>query len=32
MYFYKTNDVGLGEKLRRAEVWQPSLFDGDCSL
>ena len=32
MYFYKTKDAELGERLKRAEVWQPSLFDGDCSL
>jgi hypothetical protein len=32
MYFYKTNDVGLRERLKKAEAWEPSLFDGDCSL
>jgi hypothetical protein len=32
MYFYKTNDRVLGERLNSAEVWEPSLFDGDSSL
>jgi hypothetical protein len=32
MYFYKTKDRALREKLGRADVWEPSLFDGDSSL
>jgi hypothetical protein len=32
MYFYKTNDRILSEKLLKADVWEPSLFDGDSSL
>lgn len=32
MYFYKTNNPTLAKKLKRAEVWEPSLFDGDSSL
>jgi hypothetical protein len=32
MYFYKTNDPVLNAKLQSADVWEPSLFDGDSSL
>jgi len=32
MYFYKTNDRVLADRLSSAEVWEPSLFDGDSSL
>jgi hypothetical protein len=32
MYCYKTNNTVLGERLKNPAVWQPSLFDGDCSL
>ena len=32
LYFYKVNDPSLGEKLKSAAVWEPSLFDGDSSL
>ena len=31
-YFYKANEPWLGEKLKNAEVWEPSFFDGDSSL
>jgi hypothetical protein len=32
MYFYKTNNRILSEKLLNADVWEPSVFDGDCPL
>jgi hypothetical protein len=32
MYFYKTNDRILSEKLLDADVWEPSVFDGDSPL
>jgi len=32
MYFYRTNDVALGTKLKNPAVWEPSLFDGDSSF
>jgi hypothetical protein len=32
MYFYKTNDRSLSEKLLNADVWEPSVFDGDSGL
>jgi hypothetical protein len=32
MYFYKTNDRFLSEKLLNADVWEPSVFDGDSPL
>jgi len=32
MYFYKANERRLGERLKSAIVWEPSLFDGDSSL
>jgi hypothetical protein len=32
MYFYKTNDRILSEKLLNADVWEPSVFDGDSPL
>ncbi|HTW57397.1 MAG TPA: hypothetical protein VMD99_04680 [Terriglobales bacterium] len=32
LYFYKASSPGLAEKLKNADVWEPSLFDGDSSL
>jgi hypothetical protein len=32
MYFYKTNDRILSDKLLNADVWEPSVFDGDSPL
>jgi hypothetical protein len=32
LYFYKTNNSLLAEKLKHPSVWEPSLFDGDSSL
>jgi hypothetical protein len=32
LYFYKTKDAVLAEKLNDPTVWEPSLFDGDSSL
>lgn len=32
MYFYKSNNPALTEKLKSPESWEPSLFDGDSSL
>jgi hypothetical protein len=32
MYFYKANDRILSEKLLNADVWEPSVFDGDSPL
>ena len=32
LYFYKAKDRGLADKLKNADVWDPSLFDGDSSL
>jgi hypothetical protein len=32
LYFYRTNNPSLAEKLQTAAVWEPSLFDGDSSL
>jgi hypothetical protein len=32
MYFYKTDDRILSEKLLNADVWEPSVFDGDSPL
>lgn len=32
MYFYKVNNPSLEARLRCAAIWEPSLFDGDCSL
>jgi hypothetical protein len=32
MYYYKTNDPALNEKLQSASLWEPSIFDGDSSL
>jgi hypothetical protein len=32
LYYYKTRDRSLGEKLSDLDVWDPSLFDGDASL
>ena len=32
MYFYKTNDRILSEKLLDANVWEPSVFDGDSPV
>jgi hypothetical protein len=31
-YFYKVSDRTLAEQLKRADVWEPWLFDGDSSL
>lgn len=32
MYFYKSNDGILREKLLDADVWEPSVFDGDSPV
>jgi len=32
LYFYKTSNPSLAERLKNAAVWEPSLFDGDSSL
>jgi len=32
LYCYRANSPALAEKLRRAAVWEPWLFDGDSSL
>jgi hypothetical protein len=32
LYYYKTRDRSLGEKLSDPNVWDPSQFDGDASL
>lgn len=32
LYSYKAGNSSLAEKLKSAEVWEPSLFDGDSSL
>jgi len=32
MYFYRVNQPSLGERLKSATAWEPSLFDGDSSL
>jgi hypothetical protein len=32
LYFYKTKDKSLEERLRDPEVWDPSPYDGDLSL
>lgn len=32
MYFYKANNRNLEGELTMSEAWEPSLFDGDCSL
>jgi hypothetical protein len=32
LYFYKTNNPSLAERLMDQAVWEPSLFDGDSSL
>lgn len=32
LYYYKTRDKSLGEKLSDLDVWDPSQFDGDASL
>jgi hypothetical protein len=32
LYFYKTRDATLAERLSDANVWDPSQFDGDASL
>jgi hypothetical protein len=32
LYFYKTRDKSLAERLRDPEVWDPAQFDGDASL
>ena len=30
--YYKVNNASLADVLRRPEVWEPSLFDGDSTL
>ena len=32
LYFYKTRDKSLAERLSDPCVWNPSQFDGDASL
>jgi hypothetical protein len=32
LYFYKTRDKSLAQKLSDPNVWDPSQFDGDASL
>jgi hypothetical protein len=32
LYFYKTRDKSLAERLSDSNVWDPSQFDGDASL
>jgi hypothetical protein len=32
LYYYRTSNSSLAEKLKSANVWEPSLFDGDSSL
>jgi hypothetical protein len=32
LYFYKTNNSSLAQRLMDPAVWEPSLFDGDSSL
>jgi hypothetical protein len=32
LYFYKTRDKSLAERLSDPNVWNPSQFDGDASL
>ena len=32
LYFYKTRDESLAERLSDPNVWDPSQFDGDASL
>ena len=32
LYFYKTKDENLAERLSDPNVWDPSQFDGDASL
>lgn len=32
LYCYKANNPMLAERLKDADVWEPSLFDGDSSL
>ena len=32
LYFYKTRDKSLADKLTDPNVWDPSQFDGDASL
>lgn len=32
LYFYKTRDKSLGERLGDPNAWDPSQFDGDASL
>jgi hypothetical protein len=31
-YFYKASNQQLADRLKNAEVWDPSFFDGDSSL
>ncbi len=32
LYFYRTNNPALAERLKDAAVWEPSVFDGDSTL
>lgn len=32
MYCYKARDPVLAQKLKSAAVWEPTLFDGDCTV
>ena len=32
LYYYRTRDEDLAEKLKRQDAWDPSQFDGDASL
>jgi hypothetical protein len=32
LYFYKTNNTSVAERLKDPTVWEPWLFDGDSSL
>jgi hypothetical protein len=32
LYFYRTNNPALADRLKNEAVWEPSLFDGDSSL
>jgi hypothetical protein len=32
MYCYKARDPVLAQKLKSAAVWEPALFDGDCTV
>ncbi len=32
LYYYKTSNPSLAERLKNPAVWEPSLFDGDSTL